>query len=176
MSSSSSSSSSSGGGGEAAASFNRTLSDITDEDLQLLVAQRVTSGAFSSWFQAVVIVYFDALEGQKVEEVYPKTKGAAPLTPEELRIICYSAFPDSMSATIGDYSFAFRFRGSEACPFLYGQSYCRQRRDDTKKRGYYQKSIVLVSTRPMFALLASVSVAVGPTCIAPPPPSCPYQP
>jgi hypothetical protein len=89
----------------------------------------------------------------QVEELYPKTKGPPPLTPEELRIICYSAFPDSMSATIGDYSFAFRFRGSEMSPFLYartrappvfkfnvmqpcryGQSYCRQRRDETKKR------------------------------------------
>jgi hypothetical protein len=51
---------------EAAAPFNRSLSDITDEDFELLVAQRVTSGTFSSWFVAVVVVYFDALEGQKV--------------------------------------------------------------------------------------------------------------
>ncbi len=52
------------------ARFDRTLSDITDEDLELLVAQRVTSGAFSSWFTAVVTVYFDALEGQKVMAFY----------------------------------------------------------------------------------------------------------
>ena len=52
------------------ARFDRTLSDITDEDLELLVAQRVTSGAFSSWFTAVVTVYFDALEGQKVIAFY----------------------------------------------------------------------------------------------------------
>jgi hypothetical protein len=51
---------------EAANPFNRSLSDITDEDLELLVAQRVTCGAFSSWFVAIVVVYFDALEGQKV--------------------------------------------------------------------------------------------------------------
>ena len=62
MSSSSSSSSSA----QAPPSLNRSLSDITDEDLELFVSQRVTSGAFSSWFIAVVIVYFDALEGQKV--------------------------------------------------------------------------------------------------------------
>jgi hypothetical protein len=51
---------------ETTAPLNRSLSNITDEDLELLVAQRVTSGAFSSWFVAVVVVYFDALEGQKV--------------------------------------------------------------------------------------------------------------
>ncbi len=53
---------------EATSPFKRSLSDITDEDLELLVAQRVTSGAFSSWFVAIVIVYFDALEGQKVRQ------------------------------------------------------------------------------------------------------------
>ena len=59
-----------------------------------------------------------------MEELYPKTlvNGSPPLSPEELRIICYSAFPDSMSATIGDYSFAFRFRGTEASPFLYARA------------------------------------------------------
>ncbi len=51
----------------AEAPFHRSLSDISDEDLELLVAQRVTSGSFSAWFVAVVTVYFDALEGQKVK-------------------------------------------------------------------------------------------------------------
>ena len=53
----------------------------------------------------------------------PKPKGqivlVAAFHPEELRMICYSAFPDSMSATIGDCSFAFRFRGDKALPLLY---------------------------------------------------------
>jgi hypothetical protein len=51
----------------AEAPFHPSLSDISDEDLELLVAQRVTSGSFSAWFVAVVTVYFDALEGQKVK-------------------------------------------------------------------------------------------------------------
>jgi hypothetical protein len=137
MESSATTTTASSGSAQAAEGFHRTLSDITDEDLELLVAERVTCGSFSSWFVAIVVVYFDALEGQKVlplchaaaalsmvtrcqvEELFPKTKGISPLAPEELRIICYSAFPDSMSATVGDYSFAFRFRGSDASPFLY---------------------------------------------------------
>jgi hypothetical protein len=66
MSSSSSSDEPSSSSAHAPPSFSRSLSDITDEDLQLFVSQSVTAGAFSSWFIAVVIVYFDALEGQKV--------------------------------------------------------------------------------------------------------------
>jgi len=49
------------------APFHASLSDIPGEDLQLLVAQRVTSRSFSAWFVAGVTVYFDALEGQKVK-------------------------------------------------------------------------------------------------------------
>uniref|UniRef100_A0A8C7ZMU7 DENN/MADD domain containing 6Aa n=1 Tax=Oryzias sinensis TaxID=183150 RepID=A0A8C7ZMU7_9TELE len=113
---------------------------------------------FSAWLHCICVVGFDLELGQAVE-VSGKTS------------ICYLSFPDSNSGCLGDTQFCFRFRqgsnrkSSQGCfletadrdapPCLkreqghyYGYVYFRQVRDKSLKRGYFQKSLVLISKLP----------------------------
>ncbi|XP_075430945.1 protein DENND6A isoform X2 [Ascaphus truei] len=131
---------------------------------------------FSSWLHSVCVVGFDLELGQTVEALYPPH---AKLTDKEKTSICYLSFPDSNSGCLGDTQFCFRFRQSTgrkvplhcvcdqfdsdspvylkkdpAC--FYGYVYFRQVRDKTLKRGYFQKSLVLISTLPYINLFHTV--------------------
>ncbi|XP_077181592.1 protein DENND6A isoform X2 [Paroedura picta] len=123
---------------------------------------------FSAWLHCVCVVGFDLELGQAVEVVYPQH---AKLTDKEKTNICYLSFPDSNSGCLGDTQFCFRFRQSSSrklswhClldqfdrdlpiylkkdpAYYYGYVYFRQVQDKTLKRGYFQKSLVLVSKLP----------------------------
>ncbi|TNN83822.1 Protein DENND6B [Liparis tanakae] len=106
------------------------------------------------------------------------------LTEKEKSSICYLSFPDSYSGCIGDTQFSFRFRQSvgrrasrlrddaynrEAPPTLqreaahfFGYVYFRQVKDVSVKRGYLQKSLVLVSRLPYPHLFHSLLQIVAP--------------
>uniref|UniRef100_A0A8C9YV87 DENN/MADD domain containing 6B n=1 Tax=Sander lucioperca TaxID=283035 RepID=A0A8C9YV87_SANLU len=131
-------------------------------------ACRSTWARFSSWLECVCVVTFDLELGQAIE----KTS------------ICYLSFPDSYSGCLGDTQFSFRLRQSvgrrawrlqedvynrdapatlqtEASHF-FGYVYFRQVKDVSVRRGYFQKSLVLVSRLPYYGMFHSLLQAVAP--------------
>ena len=92
------------------------------------------------WAEAVATVRFDLEEGQVVDFVFPKDK----FSPATIKQLGYMSFPDSYAfAPEGElfYSFLVENQGEPLSCY----SYFTQRRDPSNPRGYFQKSIVLVS-------------------------------
>ncbi|XP_014798655.1 PREDICTED: protein DENND6A [Calidris pugnax] len=137
---------------------------------------------FSAWLHCVCVVGFDLELGQAVEVIYPPH---SKLTDKEKTNICYLSFPDSNSGCLGDTQFCFRFRRSTGrkvslCCFLdqldrdlpvylkkdpayyYGYVYFRQVRDKSLKRGYFQKSLVLISKLPYVHLFRTMLKQIAP--------------
>ncbi|GCB74124.1 hypothetical protein scyTo_0003211 [Scyliorhinus torazame] len=137
---------------------------------------------FSAWLECVCVVTFDLELGQAIELVYPHDMR---LTEKEKTSICYLSFPDSYSGCLGDTQFSFRIRqtvghklsmnGDEEkynrdAPVVlqrdrahyYGFVYFRQVKDSTVKRGYFQKSLVLISRLPFVNLFHSLLQLVAP--------------
>uniref|UniRef100_A0A8C5FSZ9 DENN/MADD domain containing 6B n=1 Tax=Gadus morhua TaxID=8049 RepID=A0A8C5FSZ9_GADMO len=132
---------------------------------------RSTWAQFLSWLECVCVVTFDLELGQAIE-VTEKTS------------ICYLSFPDSYSGCLGDTQFSFRFRqsigrispdfGEDAYDrdapvtlqrdlgHFYGYVYFRQVKDVSVKRGYFQKSLVLVSRLPYVHLFHTLLQIIAP--------------
>uniref|UniRef100_A0A8C2KRW9 DENN/MADD domain containing 6Aa n=2 Tax=Cyprinus carpio TaxID=7962 RepID=A0A8C2KRW9_CYPCA len=144
--------------------YSETLEEPEQEPL-LLPWDR-----FSSWLHCICVVGFDLELGQAVEVLY---------------YICYLSFPDSNSGCLGDTQFCFRFRqaaGSKSSlgcfldhfdrdapvclkrdqGYYYGYVYFRQVRDKTLKRGYFQKSLVLISKLPYVTFFHSLLKLIAP--------------
>ncbi|XP_062850558.1 protein DENND6B [Trichomycterus rosablanca] len=162
------------------------LFDRRDEKSELAatnVDTFVPLARFSAWLECVCVVTFDLELGQAIELVYPQD---AKLTEKEKSSICYLSFPDSYSGCLGDTQFSFRLRQSVgrvsgswfgekngySCnvpPILqkelahfYGYVYFRQVKDVSIKRGYFQKSLVLVSRLPYVQLFQTVLKVIAP--------------
>ncbi|XP_070803831.1 protein DENND6B [Pituophis catenifer annectens] len=140
-------------------------------------------GRLSAWLECVCAVTFDLELGQALERIYPPE---GRLTEKERTSVCYLAFPDSYSGTLGDTQFSFRFRRSagrrraaaaevewrcsrEAPPglqpepaHLFGYVFFRQVRDRSVQRGYFQKSLVLVTRLPYVTLFHSLLHLIAP--------------
>ncbi|XP_054575647.1 protein DENND6B isoform X2 [Eptesicus fuscus] len=124
---------------------------------------------FSAWLECVCVVTFDLELGQALEK----------------SSICYLSFPDSHSGCLGDTQFSFRIRqcggrrsprppddrhyDSEAPVSLqresahyFGYVYFRQVKDSSVKRGYFQKSLVLVSRLPFIRLFQALLSLIAP--------------
>ncbi|KAL6737511.1 hypothetical protein Aduo_011147 [Ancylostoma duodenale] len=128
---------------------------------------------FNDWVHSICVVTFDLELGQALEVIYP---GDAVLSTQEKTNICYLAFPDSNSGNTKDTNFHFRIRRSttEISPsqrallerssnsasfdpsYLYGFVHFRQQKDPSIQRGYYQKSLVLITILPFFNLFSIV--------------------
>ncbi|XP_039181285.1 protein DENND6B isoform X1 [Crotalus tigris] len=141
----------------------------------------VPRGRLSAWLECVCAVTFDLELGQALERIYPP-EGS--LTEKERTSVCYLAFPDSYSGSLGDTQFSFRFRRSagrrgaaegerrcsrEAPPglqpepaHLFGYVFFRQVRDRSVQRGYFQKSLVLVTRLPYVNLFHSLLHLIAP--------------
>uniref|UniRef100_A0A8C5BZC1 DENN/MADD domain containing 6Aa n=1 Tax=Gadus morhua TaxID=8049 RepID=A0A8C5BZC1_GADMO len=135
---------------------------------------------FSAWLHCICVVGFDLELGQAVEVRPQQSKDYRDKTS-----ICYLSFPDSNSGCLGDTQFCFRFRqgsnrkSSLGC-FLetadrdapvslkrdqghyYGYVYFRQVRDKSLKRGYFQKSLVLISRLPYVTFFHSLLKILAP--------------
>lgn len=117
-----------------------------------------------NWISCICIVDFDIGVGQVLEHIYPSS---AALSDTERSNICYLAFPDSNSGCMGDTKFHISLRTNspltsqlraynrECQPHLkadaghyWGYVYFRQVKDATSKRGYFQKSFVLITRLP----------------------------
>ncbi|XP_070227495.1 protein DENND6B isoform X5 [Bos mutus] len=137
---------------------------------------------FSAWLECVCVVTFDLELGQALELVYPSD---FQLTDKEKSSICYLSFPDSHSGCLGDTQFSFRIRqcGGQRCPghagekrgdrgapaslqrepaHYFGYVYFRQVKDSSVKRGYFQKSLVLLSRLPFVRLFQALLGLVAP--------------
>ncbi|KAM4749567.1 protein DENND6B [Rhinophrynus dorsalis] len=137
---------------------------------------------FSAWLDGVCVVTFDLELGQAMELVYPHN---VKITEKEKTNICYLSFPDSYSGCLGDTQFTFRMRrstGQKCCLFqederynreapvllqrdaahYYGYVYFRQVRDTSMKRGYFQKSLVLLSSLPYTSLFHTLLQLIAP--------------
>ncbi|XP_076578862.1 protein DENND6B isoform X1 [Chaetodon auriga] len=136
---------------------------------------------FSSWIECACVVTFDLELGQAIELMFPHD---VKLTEKEKTSICYLSFPDSYSGCLGDTQFSFRLRqsvGRRASRFredvynrdapatlqteashFFGYVYFRQVKDVSVKRGYFQKSLVLISRLPYTHLFHSLLQIVAP--------------
>uniref|UniRef100_A0AAY4DV41 UDENN domain-containing protein n=1 Tax=Denticeps clupeoides TaxID=299321 RepID=A0AAY4DV41_9TELE len=142
---------------------------------------------FSAWLECVCVVTFDLELGQALEAVYPQD---VKLTEKEVRSTAHASYPDVLYTfpwALGDTQFSFRLRQSvgrgprgvwfedsdaynrdapvtmqKDQSHLYGYVYFRQVKDDTVKRGYFQKSVVLVSRLPLVRLFQSVLQVIAP--------------
>ncbi|KAL5014632.1 hypothetical protein ScPMuIL_008902 [Solemya velum] len=136
---------------------------------------------FSNWLHCACVVTFDLELGQAMEMIYP---GHVKLTEKEKMNICYLSFPDSNSGCMGDTQFHFRIRQcpgrkqtsrthllyNRECPVAlqcdnahyYGFVYFRQTKDKSLRRGYFQKSVVLISKLPFVALFSELSSIIAP--------------
>ncbi|CAJ0931114.1 unnamed protein product, partial [Mesorhabditis belari] len=133
---------------------------------------------FSKWVHSVGVVTFDLEWGQALEIIYP---GDADLSSIEKANMCYLAFPDSTFSPTQDVTYHFRMRKTwpklipshctlledslTSIPldpsYLYGFVHFRQHKDPTIKRGYYQKSVVLLTSLPFFSLWSLVTSKIA---------------
>ncbi|CAG8727325.1 7854_t:CDS:2, partial [Acaulospora morrowiae] len=124
---------------------------------------------FRNWMVCFCVVNFDLELGQAIDSMYPPLE----LGDEEKKSICFSAFPDSNSFDVGDTVFSFRIRCSKSglvasgptadAGFLYGYVFFRQKKDPKIRRGYFQKSLVLLSQYPFVGLFSRVVSILGPS-------------
>ncbi|KAG8185762.1 hypothetical protein JTE90_000745 [Oedothorax gibbosus] len=137
---------------------------------------------FSRWVYCICVVTFDLELGQAMEMIYP---AHIKLTEKEKTSICYMAFPDSNSGCMGNTQFHFRMR---QCPVkrhdlpahqeynkcclaplqidfchFFGFVYFRQVKDKTIPRGYFQKSMVLLTKVPLVSLFTEVLGRIAPS-------------
>ncbi|KAF9285418.1 Protein dennd6a [Mortierella alpina] len=136
------------------------------------------------WMVCFCVVNFDLEKGQgkfsvlirtatprylhTIESVYPPSD----FTPEESKNICFSSFPDSNTFDVGDTVFNFRIRSTTAgraatgpitdAGFLYGYVFFRQKQDPSIRRGYFQKSVVILSQHPFIGLFSKMVSVLGP--------------
>lgn len=118
----------------------------------------------NDWLHCICIVDFEINVGQVLEHVYPPN---AELSHTERTNICYLAFPDSNSGCKGDTKFHISLRTkspltsyqrafNRECQthlkadlgHYWGYVYFRQMKDASSKRGYFQKSFVLITRLP----------------------------
>ncbi|TRY82369.1 hypothetical protein DNTS_015109 [Danionella cerebrum] len=137
---------------------------------------------FSAWLECVCVVTFDLELGQAIELIYPVD---VKLTEKEKTSLCYLSFPDSYSGCLGDTQFSFRMRQSmgrrspwfeQEDPYnkdvpvnlqkehahFHGYVYFRQVKDASVQRGYFQKSLVLVSRLPFVNLFHALLQVIAP--------------
>ena len=142
---------------------------------------------FNAWVHSICVVTFDLELGQAIEKMYPNDQIG--ISEADKTNICYLAFPDSNSGVMGDTQFHFRIRLSSdtkgsghlalnnrihleynrKCPaslqydpkFLFGFVYFRQVKDASIRRGYYQKSVILLSKLPLMTLFPQVTSVIA---------------
>ncbi|KAI7898126.1 uncharacterized protein BX663DRAFT_525807 [Cokeromyces recurvatus] len=143
--------------------------DITDNnDEKYLTLDPVDLASFRKWVIGFCIVNFDLEIGQALDYAYPPMD----LTLAEQKNICFSAFPDSNVFEVGDQVFNIRIKASSSkfavsgptadAGFLYGYVFFRQKKDSTIRRGYFQKSLVLLSQYPYVGLFSRIVSILGP--------------
>jgi hypothetical protein len=121
------------------------------------------------WLYGIAVVTFDLELGQSIELLLPNH---CKLNEKEKLNLSYLSFPDTNSTCLGDFQYHFRFNheSSNLSTFyqyynsivpsalqvdqnsLFGYVNFRQIRDKKIKRGFFQKSFVILSKLPFISL------------------------
>eukprot|EP00052_Salpingoeca_macrocollata_P015617 m.124597 g.124597 ORF g.124597 m.124597 type:complete len:587 (+) comp19749_c0_seq4:35-1795(+) len=135
-----------------------------EADCDITNSSELRWAQFCEWLCCICVVTFDLERGQSIEEIFPPTTS---LDPSDVRAVCYLAFPDSNSGCMGDHEFTFRVRGHSeiSSPFLkarpqkyyFGTVHFRQVADRSNRRGFFQKSVVLLSQEPLVGLYSQMA-------------------
>ncbi|CAB0036127.1 unnamed protein product [Trichogramma brassicae] len=158
-------------------------SGATQKNSQAWFKNEKLREAFDNWIHCICIVTFDLELGQVIEAIYPDD---VELLEQERTNICYLAFPDSNSGCMGDTQYHVRVKKSANAKFLKetaaqkeynkkspmflqtdkdyytGYVYFRQVKDKNLPRGYFQKSIVIVTRLPFVNLFTEICALVAP--------------
>ncbi|KAF7309518.1 UDENN domain-containing protein [Mycena indigotica] len=138
-----------------------------NSEIDALVVDPDVLAHMRRWILGVAIVEFDVDEGPVITGIYP------PLVIADAENIAFSAFPDSPQFEEGTQSHSFCIRelpltlpGRESSPakdgFLYGFAHFTQRKVHSSKRGYEQRSLVILTRHAYPALFTQICTLLGP--------------
>lgn len=130
--------------------------------------------------KALATIVFDIDSGQRLDCVYP-IPSICNLSDEAQKSIAHLALPHSNKQDEGDTQFTVLFPESRkryalivifrewliyellySTQFLYGYVLFRQQRDASRSRGYSQRALMIISTKPYVDLYARVLRVIGP--------------
>ncbi|OWZ23866.1 hypothetical protein PHMEG_0001191 [Phytophthora megakarya] len=109
--------------------------------------------------RALATVVFDIDAGQKLDALFPSACGLSEAAKTSL---AHLSLPHCNNQDEGDTQFIVRFRDVPDDELLFGFVLFRQQKDESRTRGYFQKALVLVSTRPYVDLYDRVLRVIGP--------------
>lgn len=140
-------------------------------------------GNLSAWIHSIYVVTFDIEFGQAIEFQLPQGIKELEINELEKNNICYLSFPDSNSSILGATDYHFRMRLSNLdtrlrkyylyyntlttqalnvdTQFIYGYVHFLQKKDTSLKRGYFQKSLVMLSLFPFTELFYHIVNLIG---------------
>ncbi|KAJ7284512.1 hypothetical protein C8J57DRAFT_1447020 [Mycena rebaudengoi] len=140
-----------------------------NSELDALVVEPDVLARMRRWILGVAVVDFDIDDGPVITGIYPSLF----MFPEEAENIAFSAFPDSPQFEDGAQDHSFRIRehlvalpsGRRPAPkdgFMYGFAHFTQRKDPASRRGYEQRSLVILTHLPFPALFGRITGLLGP--------------
>ncbi|KAB5595770.1 Polarity axis stabilization protein [Ceratobasidium theobromae] len=133
------------------------IHDIDGEDAEALVSDRIAG--LNRWVASIAVVDFDLDVGPVVAKLYPNIRLDAP----DRENIAFSSFPDTTLFDTGTQTHSFKIRLSNPLrsvaensvreyDTLYGYASFMQRKDPSSKRGYLQRSVVILTHLPWVGL------------------------
>lgn len=131
------------------------VDNVSEETRATLAADSLS---IRRWLVCFCVVNFDLNVGQMLEWSYPSHV----LDDEDASNVCNLSFPDSNVSQIGDSVYCFTVRLASSRAYLHGVSFFRQQHDASNARGFFQKSVVLLSALPLVELFESIVSIVGP--------------
>ncbi|KAJ6594236.1 hypothetical protein B0H19DRAFT_1012366 [Mycena capillaripes] len=146
-----------------------TKSRRKNSEIDALVVEPDVLTRIRRWILGVAIVDFDVDDGPVITGIYPPLF----VFPAEAENIAFSAFPDSPQFEDGSQDHSFRIRESplplpgdrRPAPkdgFMYGFAHFTQRKDASSKRGYEQRSLVILTHHSYPAFFARITAILGP--------------
>ena len=115
------------------------------------------------WITCLCIVCFDIEHGQAIEEIFPQNV----LEKSEEKLLSLLAFPDSnnFASTEGYLQYIIKIQrnnqNEKNNEIFFGFVYFLQKKDSSINRGYYQKSIVLLTKNPILSFYKSFIQRLG---------------
>ncbi|EEY69156.1 uncharacterized protein PITG_05355 [Phytophthora infestans T30-4] len=110
--------------------------------------------------RVLATVVFDIDSGQKLDALHPPACGLSEAAKTSL---AHLSLPHCNNQDEGDTQFIVRFGDDpDDQDLLFGFVLFRQQKDESRTRGYFQKALVLVSTKPYVDLYDRVLRVVGP--------------
>lgn len=147
--------------------------NISNPTSPTLASGQLPWDRLQKWLYGIAIVTFDLELGQSIEYLLPNH---CKLSEKEKLNLSYLSFPDTNSTSLGDFQYHFRIQHELTNLSTYYQYYntlvpsalqvdqnslfgyvnFRQIRDKTIKRGFFQKSFVILSKLPFISLFLTI--------------------